>query len=59
MSAVTRSAWSAALYVLDKPDPFGVPEWLQFASPVVAVIMMSVALLVWRTGVRHYTSTGS
>ena len=51
--------WYPALYVLDKPDPFGFPEWLQFASPVVAAIMMSVALLVWRTGVRHYTSTGS
>jgi len=51
--------WYPALYVLDKPDPFGFPEWLQFASPVVAVITMSVALLVWRTGVRHYTSTGS
>ena len=32
---------------------------LLFASPVVAAIMMSGALLVWRTGVRHYTSTGS
>jgi ABC-2 type transport system permease protein len=51
--------WYPALYVLDKPDPFGFPEWLQLASPVVAVVMMSGALLVWRTGVRHYTSTGS
>ena len=33
--------WYPALYVLDKPDPFGFPEWLQFASPVVAAIMMS------------------
>jgi len=51
--------WYPALYVLDKPDPFGYPDWLQFASPVVAAIMMAGALLVWRTGVRHYTSTGS
>ena len=35
--------WYPALYVLDKPDPFGFPEWLQFASPVVAAVMMSVA----------------
>ena len=28
--------WYPALYVLDKPDPFGFPEWLQFASPLAA-----------------------
>ena len=51
--------WYPALYVLDKDDPFGFPEWFQLASPVAAVILMTLALLVWRTGVRHYTSTGS
>jgi len=51
--------WYPALYVLDRPDPFGFPEWLRFASPVVALVLMTAALLVWRTGVRHYTSTGS
>ena len=51
--------WYPALYVLDMPDPYGFPEWLQFASPVAAVVLTTVALLVWRAGVRHYTSTGS
>ena len=51
--------WYPALYVLDRPDPFGYPDWLRFASPVAAIVLMSIALLVWRTGVRHYASTGS
>lgn len=51
--------WYPALFVLDKPDPFGFPEWLRFASPLAAVVLMGSALLVWRAGVRHYTSTGS
>ena len=51
--------WYPALYVLDKTDPLGFPDWLRFGSPVVAVVIMLLALLVWRTGVRHYTSTGS
>ena len=31
----------------------------QFCSPVAAVVTLAGALLVWRAGVRHYTSTGS
>jgi ABC-2 type transport system permease protein len=51
--------WYPSLYLLERPDPFGLPSALQFASPVAAVALMVVALAVWRTGVRHYTSTGS
>jgi ABC-2 type transport system permease protein len=51
--------WYPCLYLLDRDDPFGLPTWLQFCSPIVAVIVLGVALLAWRTGVRHYTSTGS
>jgi ABC-2 type transport system permease protein len=51
--------WYPALYILDRPDPFGFPAWLQFASPLVALLLGTLALLAWRTGVRHYTSTGS
>jgi ABC-2 type transport system permease protein len=51
--------WYPALYVLGKPDPYGFPDWLRFASPVAAVVLIGVALLAWRAGVRHYTSTGS
>ena len=51
--------WYPALYILDRPDPFGFPAWLQFASPLAAVLLGALAMLTWRTGVRHYTSTGS
>jgi ABC-2 type transport system permease protein len=51
--------WYPALYVLDKPDPQGYPEWLRFASPLAAVLLSGVAAFVWRRGVRHYSSTGS
>lgn len=51
--------WYPALFVLGREDPFGMPTWLQFASPLAALATVAVALLVWRTGVRHYTSTGS
>ncbi|GAA3938414.1 ABC transporter permease [Actinomadura viridis] len=51
--------WQPTLYVLDRPDPAGLPEALRFASPVVAVAVCAVAALAWRTGLRHYRSTGS
>jgi ABC-2 type transport system permease protein len=47
-----------ALYILDKPDPLGLPRLLQFTSPVVAGIGAVVAGLVWRFAVRHYRSAG-
>ena len=48
-----------ALYILDKPDPLGLPEWLQFASPAVALAAAAVAGVVWRLAVRRYRSVGS
>jgi len=47
-----------ALYVLDKPDPLGLPRLLQFASPVVALAAAGVAAVIWRAAVRHYRSAG-
>ncbi len=51
--------WYPCLYLLGRDDPFGLPAWLQFCSPVAAVVVLAGALLAWRTGVRHYASTGS
>lgn len=48
-----------SLYVLGKRDPIGMPAWVRFASPAVAVVLVLVAQVVWRTAVRHYRSTGS
>ena len=50
--------WYPCLYLLGRPDPFGLPSWFAFL-PVVALLTLVVAGLAWRTGVRHYTSTGS
>jgi ABC-2 type transport system permease protein len=47
------------LYLLDKEDPLGFPEWCQFLAPVAALGFAVVAGLVWRTAVRHYRSPGS
>ncbi len=51
--------WYPCLFLLGRSDPTGMPEAFQFASPVAGVLTMAAALLVWRSGVRHYTSTGS
>lgn len=51
--------WLPALYVLDKEDPLGLPEWLAFLPPVIAVLCCALAGLAWRAGLRAYRSTGS
>ena len=51
--------WYPSLYVLGRADPYGFPEWLRFASPLAALVLVAVTSVVWRAGVRHYESTGS
>src|SRR3712207_5185557 len=48
-----------ALYILDRPDPLGLPRVLQFSSPLVAAAFFLFARAAWALGVRHYQSTGS
>jgi ABC-2 type transport system permease protein len=48
-----------ALYILEHPDPLGLPPFLQLASPLVAVVFLLVARGCWELGVRHYQGTGS
>jgi ABC-2 type transport system permease protein len=47
-----------SLYVLGKPDPLGLPRFLDFCSPAVAALAALVAGSVWRFAVRHYRSAG-
>jgi len=47
-----------SLYILDKPDPLGLPRLIEFSSPLVAAIAAVIAGLVWRGAVRHYRSAG-
>jgi ABC-2 type transport system permease protein len=36
-----------------------VAPWLAYGAPVVAVVLLLIALRVWRFGLRHYGSTGT
>jgi ABC-2 type transport system permease protein len=52
-------AYLPVLALLDRPGPAGTPSWLGWCTPFVAVVAWGLALLAWRTAVRHYTGTGS
>ncbi|WP_432831372.1 ABC transporter permease [Dactylosporangium sp. CA-092794] len=52
-------AYYPALALLGKPDPIGLPGWVGWLAPLVAVPATVLAAAVWRLGLRHYTSTGS
>lgn len=48
-----------ALAILGRPDPLGMPVFLQWIAPLIGVGFLVVTLQVWKIGVRHYRSTGS
>ena len=52
-------SYEPALYLLDRPDPLGLPGWLRLLSPLAALGLALLARLGWSVGVRHYQSTGS
>ena len=52
-------SWQPGLYLLGRADPLGMPPALRYAAPGVAAVLAVLAALVWRTGLRHYRSTGS
>ncbi|MEU3018778.1 ABC-2 family transporter protein [Nocardiopsis sp. NPDC007018] len=52
-------SWQPALHLLGRPDPTGLPDFLRFLAPVVAVALALAAAGVWRFGLRRYRSTGS
>jgi ABC-2 type transport system permease protein len=52
-------AYYPALFILDLPDPIGMPAWTGWTSLLIAPFAIGAAALVWRIGVRHYRSSGS
>jgi ABC-2 type transport system permease protein len=52
-------AYLPCLYILERPDPLGLPSLLQVCSPVVAAVFLLAARGCWALGVRHYQGTGS
>jgi ABC-2 type transport system permease protein len=52
-------AYYPALALLGRTDPLGLPAWVGYAAPSVAVVAAAAAAAVWRVGIRHYRSTGS
>ncbi len=55
---IAFTAYLPTLVLLDLPGPPGMPAWLGWLAPVAAVWTWAVALLAWRTGVRHYQGGG-
>lgn len=51
--------WLPALHILGRDDPLGLPGWVDFASPAVALLCCAGAGLAWRAGLRGYQSTGN
>ncbi|WP_329102680.1 ABC-2 family transporter protein [Micromonospora sp. NBC_01699] len=52
-------AYHPALALLGRADPLGLPGWVGWAAPGVAGLAAVGAAAAWRTGIRHYRSTGS
>lgn len=47
------------VYLVGAANPLGLPSWLAFTGPIVAVAFSGVAFAAWRTSIRNYQSTGS
>lgn len=51
--------YQPALYLLDRPDPLGLPAMARLLSPLAGLLMAGLAWYGWRLGIRRYQSTGS
>ena len=51
--------YPAALLLLGRADPFGLPGWAAWLAPLVAAAFCGVALWFWRVGVSKYQGAGS
>jgi ABC-2 type transport system permease protein len=60
-TAVVPAAFTGylpALVLLDRADPGGLPAVLGWLTLPVALAALAVALLLWRSGIRHYQGGG-
>jgi ABC-2 type transport system permease protein len=48
-----------ALFFLGKPDPFSMPGFVHFLSPVVGLLVFWLALQFWRFGLTKYQGAGN
>jgi ABC-2 type transport system permease protein len=51
--------YEPALYLLNRPDPLGLPDGVRLLSPVACIAMALLARFGWQQGIRHYQSTGT
>jgi ABC-2 type transport system permease protein len=56
---VAFANYPAALLLLGREDPNGLPAEAAWAAPLVALAFFAVSLAFWRVGVGKYQSTGS
>jgi ABC-2 type transport system permease protein len=52
------TAYLPVLTLLGLPSPEWMPGWLGWCTPLAALWAWGLALLTWRTGVRHYQGGG-
>lgn len=53
------AAYLPTLLLLGLDGPSWTPAWLGWLTPVAALMIWLVAMLLWRAGLRHYTGAGS
>ena len=47
------------LTILEIPSPFHIPHWVPYFAPVIGGLFLSLALIFWAFGIKHYQSTGT
>jgi ABC-2 type transport system permease protein len=52
-------AYFPVVAILGRADPLGAPGWFLPLAPAAGFAFLGAALIIWRFGVRHYTSSGS
>jgi ABC-2 type transport system permease protein len=56
---LASTAYLPGCILFDHPMPDGLPRWVAWTGPAVAVLWVLLARGVWRLALRHYRSTGS